>query len=218
MSLKGDKYETLEEVKFRLSRSVVIYDGCPVYISEVGYPEEGQDEVARVYFKTLPVSAYDPLKRKYLSSRKFDLSPFKMGYCEVNGSVYWVERVPRRQYVQGLSEASVYISPLDKQKENLSFGRLIKSECLNDFVAHNYRPVEESLGMIRAGVAQEAALWHSFAASLHDDLGFICLHHNEKPFGIILKNDLSTVIISNKFKYLKEEIQETLKLGVLCDD
>ena len=57
MSLKGDKYETTEEVKFRLEQTVVLYDKEPVYITRVNMPDmEDKGEIARVYFIPLPIN------------------------------------------------------------------------------------------------------------------------------------------------------------------
>jgi len=93
MSLRGDAYETAEEVRFRLENTIVKYDGSPVYITRVEVAQPGdEDKISRVLFSELP---FDPLagkgkvQRRFLSSRKFDLTPFKMGYMNYKGDAFF---------------------------------------------------------------------------------------------------------------------------------
>lgn len=212
MSLKGDKYESVEEVKFRLEKSVVLYDGEPVYIKDVGIPNDEEmrnKDVARVYFVPLPYTENARSTRKFLSSRKFDLEPFKMGYCNVGSEAVFVRRVPIRQQKQGLCPGNIQITNLKgNPSENYNFDKLIRSQGFVD-MAHKKYPRFAEVGDLLEGKVSSVALSGSFAVNIDQDLGALELYHRGVRCGLAFIGD-KAIKIPDKFKFLKEEAEECL--------
>lgn len=213
MSLKGDKYETVDEVKFRLESSVVLYDGKPVYISRVGMAEaDDKKEIARVYFYDLPLLNGDKKgggeTRKYLSSRKFDLSPFKMGYMNDKGRATFVSRAPVRQNKQGLtSNVTTFQDMMGRRSEDVSFNTMIRSQGFVDMVAGKYPSFQECGDMLDNKDILSVALSRSFAFSIDHDLEALFLTHKGVRCGMVTRGQ-KAIKIPQKFHFLKEEMEE----------
>jgi len=214
MSLKGDKYETAEEVKFRLEGSVVLYDDKPVYITSVNVPgPEDEEEVARVMFRELPFNpqARDAKRstRKYLSSRKFDLAPFRMGYMNLVDKALFVSRRPVRQSRQGLCNATTSIFQADGQRcNNVSFGKLIASQAFVEMISGVYPDFKQARVMMEEGVFKSVAIGPTFALEVDADLDALILLQKHTQCGIALSGDKG-IRLSRKFHFLKEELEQS---------
>lgn len=211
MSLKGDKYETLEEIKFRLEQTIVLYDGKPVYIGRVNMPgEQDAGEIARVYFKELPLKEGGPKEvRKYLSSRKFDLTPFKMGYFNHNGRAVFASRTPVRQNKQGLSKQSLVLKTLGLNPitdREVSFTEVVTSQGFIDMIEGSYPSFDGAVPLLKED-AGSVALSQSFALSFDDDLGIFILFHRGIKCGLVLEGDRG-VRLAAKYGFLKEELRD----------
>jgi hypothetical protein len=100
-------YENVHDASARLQSSVVLYDGEPVYITNVREAGVGdpKGDIFRVYASPLPYRANlaeAEGMRKFISSKKFDLAPFPMGFMNWNRRVFYLSRLPRKQNKQGL--------------------------------------------------------------------------------------------------------------------
>lgn len=210
MSLRGDKYETAEEVKFRLENTVVLYDGKPVYINRVSVPgPEDIDEVARVFFKELPFDLKDREKevRKYLSSKKFDLAPFRMGYMNHPNGVFFVSRTPLRQNRQGLSAGVVKLFDVKGEKSNwVSFSDMISCQGFSDMVNNVYPDFKQAGEVVGDGKTDSVAISQSFAFAVDKDLDALILHHKGVKCGLAFPGDKS-IRVAKKFHFLKEELE-----------
>lgn len=209
MSLRGDKYETVEEIQRRLQDSVVFYDGKPVYIKEVRHPEDEEElkakEIARVYFQELPYGRRGQTQRKFLSSRKFDLTPPKLGYFNYNGSVSHVSRRPIRGSKQGLDATNCIISDKSLNPSRvLGFNELVTAAGFANMLLGVYPSFEEGLEALR-GEATSVALSYDVAVSYDDDLEVGFLFYRGKRCGFSLDG---TFNIPPKFKYVRETLAE----------
>lgn len=213
MSLKGEAYETTEEVKFRLESTVVLYDGAPVYISRVSMPEQQEEakEIARVFFYELP---YNPgvikvkEQRKYLSSKKFDLAPFKMGYMNYNGQAVFTSRNPVRQNRQGLTANSCKITLLNKDDRGMfGFHELIACEGFTDMVAGKFPSFADAGDMLGDKKNSSVAISRSFAFHIDHDIEALLLLHKGVKCGIAVKGQ-KTLNLPPKFHFLREEAEE----------
>lgn len=213
MSLKGDKYETQEEVNFRLNNTVVLYDGKPVYITRVNMPEvEDKKEIARVFFVELPygkrLGEGAKETRKYLSSRKFDLAPFRMGYFNHNGEAIFVSRAPVRQNQQGLNAKNVtFIDACGKRAENMNFNEMIKSQGFVDMVNGVFPDFTAAGELLGNKDSSSIAISRSFAFHVDHDLEALMLLHKGIPCGIALKGDRA-LKVPPKFHFLREEMEQ----------
>jgi hypothetical protein len=213
MSLKGDKYETQEEVNFRLNNTVVLYDGKPVYITRVNIPEvEDKKEIARVFFVELPYGKKlgDGAKetRKYLSSRKFDISPFRMGYFNHNGEAIFASRTPVRQNQQGLNAKNVtFVDARGRRAENMNFNEIIKSQGFVDMVNGVFPDFAAAGDMLGNKDNSSIAVSRSFAFHVDHDLEALLLLHKGIRCGIALKGDRA-LKVPPKFHFLREEMEQ----------
>lgn len=209
MSLKGDKYENAEEVKFRLEGSVVLYEGRPVYINKVSVP--GADdvaEIARVYFYELPLKPKNNEVRKYLSSKKFDLTPFRMGYMNHKEGTVFVMRSPVRQHKQGFSVNSSKILDVSGQRLGwLGFNNMIHDQGFVDMVNGVYPDFKTAGDIIEEGKRESIAISPSFALTLDKDLDVLVLFNKGTKCGLAFKGD-KNIRVSKKFHFLKEEMEQ----------
>lgn len=211
MSLKGDTYEEIDEVKTRVEGSIVLYDGRPVYITKVGYPEAGDDkEIARVYFRQLPyVGGRDGGEtRKYLSSKKFDLAPFKMGYINYGRDAYFLARTPVRQYKQGLSGATLTSTDVMGKKVPLSFADLIQKQAFVDMFDGKYPSFRDAGELLGEEKNNSVAISRTFAFTLDHELEALYLLHKGVKCGLAYKKDRG-IRVPPKFNFLREEMEES---------
>lgn len=209
MSLKGDKYETLEEIKQRIQNSIVMYDGAPVYISDVtsGLDEVKDPQIARVFFVELPYGANKQRQRKYLSSKKFDLATPPLGYANLGDSkdVVYFSRAPVRQYQQGLTQQVLKAVAYGKGQINFDFVRLISDSGFTNMLLGKYPCLKEASDGLGTGQLKSVALSKRFALTRNEDLDLDVVIHSDNFCGIIVNG---RVKISNKFKFLKQEAEE----------
>lgn len=209
MSLKGTKYETQDEVKARLENTVVLYEGNPVYITKVTLPDlDDAKEIARVFFKTLPFDSNgrDKEVRKYLSSRNFDLTPFKMGYLNYKNEVLYLSRATGRQYKQGLCAHNLIVAPSARAKQEfgdrIPFRELLYLQEFVDMIKGVYPSFESACKQKEGSVAVSRI----FSLEKDPDLGCFYLTHKDTKCGIVLQNGI--VSIPRKFAFLKEALDD----------
>jgi hypothetical protein len=211
MSLKGDKYETAEEVRFRLENTVVLYDKEPVYITRVSLPEgpDEKNEIARVFFRSLPYTgAHQPETRKYLSSRHFDLTPFKMGYMNYKGQAYFISRAPLRQNRQGLSQNTTVITDtLGRRSDRLGFANMIADKGFVDMVHGKYPDFKNAGELLGAKDCSSVAISRTFVFMIDNDLDALYLLHKGIKCGLAMKGD-QAIKVAPKFLFLREEMEE----------
>lgn len=210
MTLRGDKYENADEIRMRLEGSIVLYDGDPVLIAQVSVPElEDADEKARVHFYNLPINPNKKLAttRKYLSSRKFDLTPFKMGFANIGEKAYFISRAPVRQNKQGLAAGTCIINTIfGKPSNEVVWNTLIRSEGFGKMVKGEYPSFEEASDTLKEDLVTSVAVSRSFALFKDDELDVSVLSHKGSKCGIILEGDTG-VRVSTRFKFLKESLE-----------
>lgn len=212
MSLKGTEYETAEEASFRLAGTVVLYDGEPVFISQVLHePDLPKGDIYRVYTQPVPVSRNNRQdERRYISSGKFDLAPFKLGFLNLDGHVFYLNRIPARQNRQGLNERSLEVIPL-RNNPNLalpSFASLITKQEFYNTIKGVYPSVAEAMARLREDGVSGVALSREYALVSHTSLKeLVFLFHRKTVVGFMQAGE-NELQLGQAFKYLKEELSE----------
>lgn len=207
MSLKGDKYETLEEIKMRLESSVVLYDGAPVYITRVAAPEaDDKKEISRVFFRELPYEPDGRDIRKFLSSRKFDLNIPNLGYINHRGRALYLTRAPVRQYSQGLCNKNTTVMELGGRRSEWSFNDIIRGDGLANLLKGSYPSFKEA-GEILNEKTQSVAISKSFAVNIDNDLDVLMMSYKGTKCGLAFKGERA-IRLSPKFHFLKNEAEE----------
>jgi hypothetical protein len=211
MSLAID-YENVHDAQMRLQGTVVLYAGEPVYITEVGAvgPGDPKGDVFRVYASPIPMKPHDMDKgkmRKFISSKKFDLAPFPMGFMNYKGSAYYCSRLPRRQQRQGLSNGTFQAMPVgNRGLPVLRLEDVIYQEDFYNCIKGKYPPFDEACKRIALGAEASVAFHRSFALIRDEELSeLVYLYHKKDKVGFLLGDMLK---LSKAGKCLVEVLKE----------
>lgn len=236
------KYENADDANMRLRYTVVLYKGEPVQIQQVVRGEGKGDDILRVLFTPLPLGkdegklpivpapkrrvrnlddlvALDvendaEMKRKYISSKHFDIAPFKLGYVNrPSGSgVFYCTRLPNRIQKQGLCGEN--FSARDNYGAPINFNTFLSCKQMIDMVHGNYPSFDEALRLLAEKVNSVA--FHRDFALVKDEVipNLLFLYHKGNKVGMYARNS-GEVSLGNKYACLKESLQEQrIKVGV----
>jgi hypothetical protein len=201
-------YESLDEAQRRLLNTVVLYDGEPVYVVNVRNIDANDraqgavnKDIVRVEFQRLPVKADTPVERKYISSRKFDFSPFKMGLLELDTGLHYLSRTTGRQQQQGLSDGNLSVTNIGESYWDKRIQNMVADKSLYNTIKGIYRSFNE---VVEDRKDTGSAFSRSFSL-LHDkDIGLSFFFHKNKRCGYIKDQ---RIILGPNFKYLSEELE-----------
>ena len=137
-------YESIDEARMRLYRTIVMYDAEPFYV--IAISNHNADGIFRIYMRPLnkTESAFDYvidsyghnhtqigkhldkyladntssiIVRKQMNSPHFNkFRPFPLGMCNDDGRVFYNERQPTRKTEQGLTSSMVVSEPVSLTK------------------------------------------------------------------------------------------------------
>lgn len=232
------KYETVDDARLRLRNTVVLYKGAPVFVTEISRETEKKDDIFRVMFKEIPLDPAGGIvprvqldvrgrirhadpdemqgpeegKRKYISSKHFDIAPFKMGYVnrkEGTGAFY-ASRMPNRVQKQGLCMEN--FTGRDNHGKAVDFGTFIRSEGAVEMVAGSYPSFERACRLLEEGKAHAIAFHREFCLVKDEVIPkLVYLFHKGRKVGMFNKGE---VTLGTKFVCLKESLCEMqLKVG-----
>ena len=198
------------QARERLSNTVVMYDGEPVYILDIYSGDDFDDRVPRAYL-TYCSAPNDPPKRKRLDSPKFnkfrDLPSLGYLNCPKYGAVF-LERRAARSRLHGLCDTNVSVQYFGRDGNTYDLRRMdggwklyytttgFLESCKDAFPT-----LEEVLLNIKENTS--IAFSRKFAV-YRDELGLRWLYRNEQRIGLF-PNAKSLCLIS-KFKFYREEI------------
>lgn len=220
------KYEALEDARMRLKGTVVRYKGDPVYITEI--TPGNADEIHRVYYKEVPFNApkpkpfrnmeeivadaeLDAAKRKYISSKFFDIEPFRMGYVNSpnrNGA-FFCSRLPNRIQKQGLCGEN--FRAMDNFGVMVDFNTFLNTKEVLEMINDRYPTFNQAL----AGLNKVPSVAFSRNFALVKDAvipDLLYLYHKGEKVGMY-NSATKFVSLGVKFQCLKESLNE---LGVHC--
>jgi hypothetical protein len=205
------QYESVADASMRLQGTVVLYDGQPVYIENVTQLDAGDNkaDVFRIYHRALPYGN-SPQERKFISSKKYDLAPFPMGFMNKDGVTYYCSRLPRKQQRQGLSNGTFSCVDVSGRGGRYALEEAINFKEFADCIAGKYPSVAEATRRVRDG-EQAVAFSRCFALVRDNDLPeLIYLYHKQAKVGFVMDGKLS---LAKKGQCLKESLREA---GVEC--
>ena len=230
------KYETMDDARLRLRSSVVLYRGAPVYIKDVVHGDGKAGDIFRVLFDELPLTGpgYDApkkirvgalaqaaamleekaedVKRKFISSKHFDIAPFSLGYVNCEKGAFFCSRMPGRVQKQGLCVEN--FKALTNGGTPVDFGTFLKAKGVVDMVAGNYPTFEEAIRSLDK--ATSVAFNRNYCV-MRDEVipGLIFLYHKGTKVGMYTA-ETDRVKLGTKFNCLKESLEEMkLKVGVI---
>jgi hypothetical protein len=202
----------------RLRHTVVLYRDTPVYIKEVRNGD-GKDGIFRVLFTEIPLAATksprtlgearllgdeEDAQRKFISSKYFDIAPFKMGYVNrpTGSGAFYCSRLPNRMQKQGLS-AENFIAK-DNNNSLVDFNTFIKTKEVLEMVANKYPTFDAA----RRALAKVPSVAFSRDFCLVKDAvveDFTWIYYKGDKVGMFAGESIT---LGNKFKCLKESLQE----------
>jgi len=224
------KYESVEDASMRLRNSVVLYKGLPVFISDVKRGTTKEDPL-RVFMQELPLegAATPPprrleraladargddengeAKRKYISSKHFDIAPFRLGYvnCPKLGAFYCT-RLPSRQQKQGLSREN--FQAFNHVGVPVSFETFCRTKEVCAMVVGDYPSFDVAVKSLKK--VKAVAFSRDFCL-VPDEVvpGLIFLYHKNVKVGMFHGDN---VTLGEKFTCLRESLEEQhVKVGV----
>jgi len=143
--------------------------------------------------------------RKYISSKHFDIAPFKMGYVNDPDCPFFCTRLPNRIQKQGLCADN--FKAVSNFGAPVQYGYFLRSSGVPDMVHGRYPTTVEALRMLEKQLA--VAVSRDFCLQRDDVLPeFIYLFYQGKKIGMYTDN---RVRLGQKFNCLKESLEE-LKL------
>jgi hypothetical protein len=200
------KYETAEDATMRLRNTVVLYKGNPVSIREI-IPGT-KDEIFRVLFRELPIvgDKEEIAERKYISSKHFDIAPFKLGYVNrpTGSGAFYCSRLPNRIQKQGLCGEN--FSAVAYTGEHLPFNVFLKTKETLDMIAGRYPSYAVAL---RALAKVPAVAFSRDFCFVKDEVvpELVYIYHKGAKVGL-WKGETSSVVVGKKFECLKEGLSE----------
>jgi len=225
------KYEDVNHAKMRLRNTVVLYKGDPVLIQDV-QNGPNKDDILRVLFQELPLNGKkagknpfkdDPFEagaaklmedqmRKYISSKHFDIAPFKLGYVNRPGhGAFYCTRLPNRVQKQGLCAEN--FSAKDNYGAVVNFPAFLACKETVDMVKGNYPSFDQAVRALDKELS--VAFTRDFCLMKDDVIAdLIFLYHKGSKVGMYTRNG-KEVMLGKKFNCLRESLQEQqLKVGV----
>lgn len=205
------KYESLEDARLRLKNTVVLYDGDPVFIRNIEPSRSEKDGIFRIHADALPLNVdEDGIEvgdwieaakkaglRKFISSKNFDIAPFKMGYVNLRKGAVFCSRLPRRQQKQGLSAESYSGIGLD-------WANFVRSSEVVDMIKGRYPTFEQAKALLNKSPL--VAFSREFAIARDEILeDMFVLYYKGSKVGVFLGDK---VTLGKKYTCLKETLLE----------
>ena len=205
-------YESVEEAEMRLGRSIVFYDGQPVYIDRIAAaaPGDPKPDIFRVYARPLPVKGREDRVgeefRKFISSKNFDFRTPPMGFLNANGNAFYCSRLPKKQQKQGLNGETFLGQHVSQPGKSIPFNSILGLNETTDMFMGRYPNFEEAKRMITQGIAKSVAFSREFCLVNDEELdSLVYLYHKHDKVGFLLGDNLS---LTSSMVCLKERLAE----------
>lgn len=192
------KYESADDVRLRLQKSIVCHRGMPIMVDEV------------LSKNTVKVTRLKDREEYTVNVEDLDLSPssIPLGFVQVDkNTVAMVSRKPVRKYKQGLTAENVVIIPVFSKIERE--GRLnipITSRQMLKTLHGEFPDIGDAFGKVRSGESRIQAFKKDWAIA--NDDGDLCLIHRGEIVGFA--TDTSIRLLPER-AYLKEVLESCLK-------
>ncbi len=185
----------IHDAKMRLENTVVRHNKEPVHIKEVVQPRAS-------YFLLLDYLRTGKHGKISLRDKALDLSPVPLGNMNHEGEVYYATRTPQRMWKQGLHRDNF----LCRSRLHGYMGVSLTCKAIVNTINGTYPSIVKGHRMIEEGVMVGVAFSRHF--SLLQDR--VVVFNNKLSIGVLHK-DLITFTLNNKYMYLKEHLQASIK-------
>lgn len=137
--------------------TVVLYRKKPVYVNKVDFD------------KGLIVYDLEDMKTKVgninVEDPDFDFTPVPLGFCNHNKDALYVQRIPKRQYKQGLCKGNISALGItaDASREGINSILTGKVRSLAHCIKGNYPSITSAIKMVVEGGCRSAAFARKLA-------------------------------------------------------
>lgn len=183
---------SVDDLMTIFSDTVIRYQKKPVYVTGVSP------------MKNLLIIDLEDMKKKEqkevsLSDPAFDFSPVPLGFCNHNNDAVFLQRIPKRQYKQGLSKNSLFVKEItdDVSVESLSTLKQAKGRSLAHCINGTYPSFTTVIKHILKGACRSMAFSRNLAV---DSDG--TLFYNDTEIGMV---DLETqkIVLKRTAKHME---------------
>lgn len=191
----------VNDAQMRLAGCVVRYSNTPVYISRVF--ESGGD----VFCEFNKLGEMDEgHRRRKVNDENWNFKPVRLGYVNLRGETFFVERAPVRKWKQGLHPDNIHIVPDFRDGRKGILTTMALRSCING----DYPSIETAVDRINNKWISHA--FHRFyALSVTKtrwlyNLGYRGVHVGTYNHGL----GLAGFKLDQSYQFLNEELQEVL--------
>lgn len=193
------KYKDVGYASERLSGSIVRHEGIPVYVD--GINEDGEAAIRKLASdKGFYYVPYDEL----------DLTPVPLGNINVNGSVMFAKRMPkRRDWRQGLRENNLHSEVVHGDEQRV---RATCTDLLNTILGI-FPSIKTCIESVECREAEGMAFSRQFSVGRKEAEGYSLTYrvNNRIGWASIAPDGNINTKLRPEFEYLKEYLQESLK-------
>lgn len=188
-------YESADDVRLRLHRSIVAYKGTPVMVDEV----LGKSAVSITEILTG--------NEHKVMVKDLDLSPssLPLGYVSVEGKVYLTSRKPCRKYKQGLTQENFHAREVfgDKMGRNMLS---VTNRAVARTMTGQFADIGTAFTRVRKGESKIVPFSREWAVADHEEE--LCILYRGEVVGFV--GD-TFVRLNPERAYLKESLELCLK-------
>ena len=191
------KYESVDDVKLRLHRSVVGYKGHPVHV----------DEVAGINDVIVTNLVSGGSERAKVSDLDLDPSHLPLGYVMADDRVFLTSRKPCRKYKQGLTNENFHAKEVLQERERE--GRLnlsVTSRYVAKTMMGEFPDIGTAFQLVRTGQKRIVPFNREWAVA--DTEGDICVVYRGEVVGYAGN---TSVLLLPERAYLKESFELCIK-------
>ena len=193
-------WDNAQDANMRIARSVIRYDGFPVFVHEVLETRDG----LMVYYSTMEEDAGNLAGEPVpLTDNGWDFTPVPLGYLNTPryGALY-SSRVPIRKWKQGLHMENFVVRRGERHYE---VGEFLNDQVLTNCILGNYPKFKQCLDKVLKD--RESAAFHRHYALVPADAGLVWLLHKEDKVGYVADGEAH---LGPEYEYLKEELAEAM--------
>lgn len=185
-------YDTIEDATRRLERTVVHVAGIPSFIKE--FTGEGKIECINL----LNGEEFTFDYKKF--SGKIDITPVKLGYCNLRGKAVYLMRLPTRKWKQGFGADNLFVATGNAGRD------ILQDRALGRTITGKYPSFEKTIQELKKDNVQSMAFSRSFAVQKYDEE--IILMYRSSWVGDF-KGD--TITFKKQFIHLDSYLREVIK-------
>lgn len=183
-------YTNVTDARQHLHQTYVLFDGKPAFVADITEAPSGLMAMLEIYgAEVIHTSLWDT---------RIQTRGFKLGYVNLSNGVTYLQRIPRRQYQQGLSNNNVLSSNGD------GFSRIARSKAFYQAMTGVYPTIPECIKLLEA---KDSAAFHVDFCLSRLNSGLIELMYQNTSIGVLINNKFVVGPTFSKWitKYLPKE-------------